>query len=82
MAILTTDQLAVLRRSAFPAENATWTKAEVNAALQAIEDYFETTARAGLGAAIEAAAPGRFSNARKKRLVAYWLLQKFDRENG
>ena len=81
MAILTADQLTELRQR-FAATLATLgvTKAEVNAALQAVEDYFENTARAGFGAAIETAVPAKFTAAQKKRLVAYWLLQKFTRE--
>lgn len=57
-----------------------YTKAQINAAVQAVEDYTETTARAGYGAAIEVAAPGVFNAAAKKRIVARYFQQKFRRE--
>ena len=79
MAILTGDELAELRRAMAANGTVTWTKPQINAALQAIEDWFEAN-RVALGAAIEAAAPGLYNATRKKRLVAYWLRQKFVRE--
>lgn len=80
MAVLTADQLAELRReNAAVVGTVTYTKPVINAGLQAIEDWFEAN-RAGLGAAIEAAAPGAFNAAGKKRLVKFWLRSKFGRE--
>jgi len=79
MAILTTDQLVQLRQmAAAEAATVTWTKPQVNAALQAIEDWWEAN-RASLGTAIEAAAPGKFTVAQKKALGKYWLWQKYGR---
>jgi hypothetical protein len=80
MAVLTASELAELRNGVANSGTQSWTRAQVNAALQAVEDYFEDTARAGFGSAIEAAAPGVFTNAQKKRIGAYWLLQKYRRE--
>jgi len=79
MAILIADELAELRRSC-ASERATvdYTKPQINAALQAIEDWFEAN-RASLGAAIEAAAPTKFNATEKRRLVKFYLQQKFTR---
>lgn len=56
------------------------TKPDLNAAFQAVEDWFENTGRAAIGSAIETAAPGKFNAAQKKRIAGYWLRQKFTRE--
>lgn len=79
MAVLTPAQLVELRQHCAEAQTVTWTKPQVNAALQAIEDRFEAV-RASFGVAIETAAPGVFSPAQKVRLVKFWLRQKFGRE--
>jgi hypothetical protein len=81
MAIISVSDLASLRqRCAADANSVTWTKAQVNAAIQALEDWFDTTGRAGAAAAIESAAPGVFTNAQKKLIGKYWLAQKSGRE--
>jgi len=79
MAPLTDPERDELRQMLAGAVTPTWTKPQINAALQAVEDWFET-ARAGAGAAIEAAAPGVFSPANKRRLLVAWLRQKLRRE--
>lgn len=77
--LLTSDQLSDLRRSAATeAAIVTWMKPQVNATLQAVEDWFEAN-RTSLGVAVETAAPGLFSAAQKRVLVKYWLAQKFAR---
>lgn len=76
MATLTGDQLAELRQEAARVVGVvTYTKPVINAALQAVEDWFEAN-RAALGGAI----PGPFNAAAKKQLVKFWLKQKFGRE--
>jgi hypothetical protein len=81
MATLTPEQLAELRRRVARGQSpVTWDKLQVNAALQAVENYFEDVGRAAIGAAIEAAAPGVFGGPQKARIVAFWLWQKFRRE--
>lgn len=81
MAILTPAQLAQLRRRVARGQvPITWSKPPINAACQAVENYFEDTGRAAIGAAIEAVAPGEFNAAQKTRIVAFWLWQKFNRE--
>lgn len=83
MAVLSTNQLEEIRRACAQDAPASpnYTKAQINLALQAIEDYFENTARAGISAAIDAAvSPFSFTANQKKRLAKYWLLQKAGRE--
>ncbi len=83
MAILSAPEQAELRRqiaAELPAVD--FTKPQVNAAFQAIEDWFEAN-RASLSTAINAAtvpAGYTFTAAQKRILVAYWLRQKFGRE--
>jgi len=78
MAVLSSLDLAELRRDVAPNTNVNYPKATINAAFQAIEDWFEAN-RASLGSAIDTAAPGVFNAARKQILVKYWLEQKFER---
>jgi hypothetical protein len=81
MALLTAAQLAQLRQFvAAGIATQSWTKVQANAALQALEDWYETSGRQAAGSAIETAAPGVFSAAQKKLLGKYWLLQKAGRE--
>lgn len=80
MAILTNGVLAQVRRDTCAQVTVNFTKPTINAAIQSCEDYFENTARAGFGAAIEAAAPGAFNNAQKKQIGKFWLFSKFGRE--
>jgi hypothetical protein len=81
MAVLTPGQLTELRQFiAAGVATQSWTKLQVNAALQALENWYESSGRAAAGSAIETAAPGVFTNAQKKLLGKYWLLQKAGRE--
>lgn len=86
MAALTTSEKADLRngveRSCVAnAVPIAYTKAQIDAAFQAIEDVWESNAlKNAISNAIEGAASGVFTVAQKKRLVAYWLRQKFGRE--
>lgn len=51
----------------------TWTKPQINAALQAVEDLMEQPAtRTQVGNAIEAAAPGAFNAAVKQQIFLTW----------
>lgn len=81
MATLNAAQRALLRREV-AADRATqdWTKARMDAGLQAIEDWFEDS-QASLGAAINAAtSPFVFPPAVKARMVIHWLRMRFDRD--
>ncbi len=76
MAIFTVEQLGELR-SALARNTATqsWTKPQVNAALQAIEDLMvQPSTRTAVSNAIEAAAPSVFDVAQKELLFAVWSL--------
>lgn len=80
MAILGPNELcalrqAVARRGAVPVN---YTKAQIDAAVQAVEDFFEAN-RAGMSTAINTAtAPLVLTVAQKKELVRQWLIHKFN----
>ena len=77
MAILAADDLTTLRAEVAADQGViAHTKPQINAAFQAIENWYEAN-RASLGTAIEAAAPGVFTAAQKRRLGKYWLRLKF-----
>ena len=74
---MTAEQLVTLRQN-FEREGdvATWVKADLNAAFQAIEDWFESE-RGGLNGAITAAtAPGHFPASVMKKMTKHWQLHK------
>lgn len=75
MAALTVPQLTALRNAAERNVAVHYTKAQLNAALQAVEDRMVLAAtRTALAADIEAAAPGVFSAAEKQTIFALWCL--------
>lgn len=82
MAILDSGQLTEVRR-AYTDKRAPivdYTKPQLNAAIQAIEDWFEMN-RAGLAVAIDAAtAPYVFPATQKRLMVAMWLRHKSGRD--
>ncbi len=78
MATLSATELAELRQGFADGRVVAHTKPQINAVLQAVEDWFEAN-RASLGAAMEAAAPGVFTGPQKKAIGSYWLRQKFVR---
>lgn len=81
MAVLTNNELAELRQDiARDTETQNWDKPIVNAALQAIEDWFEANKATGSAAVDTATSPFTFTNGQKKKLFRYWLRQKFGRE--
>jgi hypothetical protein len=80
MAEITPEQAVELRRiAARRSPTVTWTKPQINAALQAIEDAIQSTSNVGgrsikaaLALAIENAAPGVFTNPQKDELFVIW----------
>ncbi len=80
MAVLSAEQLAELRQGVQgEGDSATWKKADINAAFQAIEDKWGAV-QAALSAEIDiATSPIVFSNAMKKKIGKYWLRQRFGR---
>ena len=80
MAIISGSDLAKMRRECAKGKTVNYTKADINTALQAVEDTFEGM-RATLSAAIDAAtSPLALTNAQKTTLVKFWLSNKFGRE--
>jgi hypothetical protein len=81
MAVLTTAEKAEISRDVCTKIAVNYDKTQAFAAIQAIEDYIETTARPGLSAAINAATtPLTLTAGQKKALVAYYFRSKFTRE--
>jgi hypothetical protein len=80
MAVFTQQDLQYVRSAvAATGLTVTYTKATLDAATQAVEDWFAAN-QASLGAAINAAtSPVVLSVAQKKALVVGWLLAKFNR---
>lgn len=76
MAVLTQTELAPLRREmAESIATVAWTKPQINAAIQAMEAWFEAE-KAGAVTAIENAAPGVFTLAQKRKIATLWLRHK------
>ena len=81
MSLLSAIELAALRQScARDQPTVNYTKPQINAALQAVEDTFEGL-RPTLNTAINTAtAPLVLTAAQKRLLVKFWLQQKAGRE--
>jgi len=78
MATLTASQLTVLRQgNAVDRVPIQSTKAQINTALQALEDWWEADGKLEAAAAIETAVPSEFTNPEKKTIGKWWLWQKF-----
>jgi hypothetical protein len=76
MAQLTIPELVELRQLlAASFDTVTWNKPQINAAAQAVNDWLDSQ-RVAIGAAIEAAAPGVFTNAQKVKIAKYTLTQR------
>jgi len=76
MATLTSAQLVELMRHVNKnVAEQTWTKAQISAALQAIEDrMLLASTKTTISSDIEAAAPGVFDNNQKNILFAVWCI--------
>lgn len=81
MATLSADQYTQLRQAAAQGQaTVPWNKAQLNAAAQAVEDWFEAN-RASLNTAINAATtPLVLPAAVKRALLISYLTQKAGRE--
>jgi len=87
MAVVDTANLQNCRRILANGRTPTWTKAHVNAAIQAIEDAVQSSSNVGgrslknyIGNAIETAAPGIFNAQLKDDLFVIWC--RFNVERG
>lgn len=81
MAVMTQNELVELRKEIANNETVTWDKNTVNLALQAIEDWFESSRATLAGNINTATSPFVFTNPQKRKLLAYFMKQKFRREN-
>jgi len=80
MPTLTSDELVKLRQDlARVSLEIRWTKSEVDAILQAIEDYMDNTMKPGLNSVINGVKSG-LTVEEKRIIVKYMLLSKFRRE--
>ena len=81
MAVLTAGELAQIRRDcAALGLTVNYIKPQINAAAQAVEDWYETN-KGGISTAIDiATAPFVFTASQKKAVGAYWMLYKFGKE--
>ena len=76
MAVITLNELVKgRRRLTKKSDVVTWSKSEVNFALQAIEDWYEAN-KADAITAIEASAPGVFSLEEKRTISRIWVSFK------
>jgi len=86
MAVLTGPQLDNVRHAfaeELRSDGIPWTRAKLNAAIQAIEDVFESGAlQTAISNAINTAtSPAVLTGAQKRALVKFWLRSRFDRGN-
>ena len=83
MAVLTSAQLAEMRQAlANKLTSIDFDKPLFNKGVQAVEDWWETNLPSLSLAINTATAPYTFSVTIKRRLIACWLLEKFNREKG
>jgi len=79
MAIFTNTELAEMRLGLETVDGPIDTiKAEINAALQAIEDTYQSDCRLAWSNAIDAATTFNFTNAQKKLLGKWWMKKRFN----
>lgn len=76
--ILTTGNLTEIRRRVAEGENPSWNKQQINLTIQTIEDWFENN-KLNLLQIIDNSGFS-FTNSQKKKLISYWLINKFNRE--
>ena len=80
MAVLNSDQLTDIRRTcASELPTTTHTKAQINAATQAVEDWFESNRPALNNVINTATAPLVLGAPAKLTLIKQWLRQKSER---
>lgn len=83
MSILTPDELTPIRRAVAEETDSSidWSKTQINAAVQAVENFAEARIPQ-ISAAIDAATVPfgyTFSGPRKIAIIKYWLKSKYDR---
>jgi len=80
MAAITTQDQVEARQYCAQQAPVTWQKPQINAALAAIDNWFDMPAtRSAISAAIDTAvAPFNFTNTEKKLLLRAWCRAKFN----
>lgn len=84
MSALTSQQLAALRRVVAQTRVVRWDKTTFNAALQAIEDWWESPqSRASVKGAINPVTrPFAFTDDEMKQLLLAWFASRVERKEG
>ncbi len=82
MALYSAMRLAQMRQDMASLGTVTFVKADVNVAVQSIEDLMLGAGKTALFNAIESAAPGVFTNAQKGRLFRVWVIRRFGQDRG
>ena len=80
MATLTTTELVGVRHACAATQEVNYTKAQINAAAQAIEDFLVANAAAVSTAINAATAPLVLTAAQKKKLFAEVVRLKYERD--
>lgn len=79
MGVLTSGELTFCRQGAEAERTFAHTKGTIDAALQAMEDEWETNTRTAMSSAIDTAiSPATMTNTEKKTVGKWWMRKKFD----
>jgi len=80
MAAISTKEKSKIRQKMSSIGTVDYNRPTINAAMQAVEDWFDGE-RATISAQIDiATSPKVLSNQQKKKLVGFWMLKKYVRE--
>jgi hypothetical protein len=81
MALSAQDKVEIRQECARVLSPVTWSKSDINDALDAIEAWFDLPAvQSDLSAKIDAGTTFSFTAPQKKQLVKFWLRNRFGRE--
>jgi hypothetical protein len=77
MAVISTSELQRARQAIAADQNAHWTKPQINAAIQAVEDLISSQSAAISAAINTATSPVVLTAAEKKAVVREWAILRF-----
>jgi len=80
MAIINTNELAKIRQALATTNEVDYKRSTLNAAVQAIEDWFEADKLTLSGLIDTATSPVILTNQQKKKLAGFWMIRKAKRE--
>ena len=80
MATLTSEERTKIRQACAKTLTVNYTKAQINLAVQAVEDWIMDNAAALSSAIDTATSPFTFTNPQKKKIVAEWAEYKFNKD--